>query len=142
MDDGRTPRSGQTGAIVAGAQELLRQSRLRERILRAVLQAIDQFDAVTELIGASDSADAARAALMDRLGIDEVQARAVAGLQVLKLARRERQQLTNEHNDAMTRVADLESILASPERQQELLGTERGNYLAGHAPSGAETAEG
>lgn len=141
MDAGQNPLSGQAGAIVAGTRQLLRRWHEREWILRAVLQAIDQFETVTELIRASESADGARSALMERLGLDEVQARAVAGMQVLKLARGERQRLADESGDAMAGIADLESILASPERQQELIGTERGAYLASHAPSVIKAAD-
>jgi DNA gyrase subunit A len=131
VDDGATPLSDQVKAIVAGAQFLVRKWEERAHILRAVLQSIDQFEAVAALIRSSDSAVAARTALMDVMDFDEVQARAVTDMQVLKLARREHQELADHYDEAMTHLADLESTLASPERQRELIGTERGDYLSG-----------
>ena len=67
---------------------------------------------------------------MDLLGIDEVQARAVSDMQVSRLAGRERQSLAAEYDESMAGVAEMEWILASPERQQELVGTEPGAELA------------
>ena len=130
MDDGKIPLGHQVEAIVAGAQYLLGGYQERAGLLRAVLRAIDQFDVVSALVRSSDSAATAESALMDLLDIDEAQARAVAGMQVLKLAAREHQRLAEEYAGLLAGIADLESILASPERQSELAGTDRGEYLA------------
>lgn len=67
---------------------------------------------------------------MDLLDIDEVQASAVASVQLARLAGRERQQLADDYDQVMAHVAELQSTLASPERQRELIGTEHGDYLA------------
>lgn len=122
-------------AIVAGAEHLLHRYHERAHILRAVLKGIDQFDAVRALIASSDSAPEAQRDMMALLDIDEVQARAVVSMQVLKLAKRERQMLADDCETLTAGIADLESTLASPERQRELAGTERGEYLAKQAES-------
>jgi DNA gyrase subunit A len=89
----------------------LRRYQERAHILDAVLRAIDQFDTVVAAVRSSDSADAARAALMDTLHLDDVQARTVAYMPVCQLARREL--LTEEYKEAMCQIAKLESKLAS-----------------------------
>ena len=85
----------------------LHSAQARAHILGAVLKAIDHFDIVTDLVRSCDSIAAARIALMDQMGLDEVQARAVTDMQVLQLARR--QLLADEFAEAKARVAELES---------------------------------
>ena len=61
---------------------------------------------------------------MGLLEIDEIQARAILDMQLRKLAALERQELINERDDLEAKIADYESILSSPERQREIVGTE------------------
>jgi DNA gyrase subunit A len=61
---------------------------------------------------------------MELLEIDEIQARAILDMQLRKLAALERQQLVDEYDDLMAQIAEYEAILASPERQREIIGTE------------------
>jgi DNA gyrase subunit A len=67
---------------------------------------------------------------MDLLEIDEIQARAILDMQLRKLAALERQQLTDEYNELMAQIADYEAILASPERQRQIVGTELSEIVA------------
>jgi DNA gyrase subunit A len=120
----------QIDVIVRRTRYLLRKAQERAHILRALLKAIDQIDAVIALIRASESAAAAQTGLMGLLDIDEIQARAILDMQLRKLAALERQQLTDEYNELMEAIADYEAILASPERQREIIGTELGEIAA------------
>src|SRR2546427_106620 len=79
---------------------------------------------VIVLIRASASAAEAQQGLMGLLEIDEIQARAILDMQLRKLAALERQELVNEYEDLTAKVADYEDILASPERQRRIIGTE------------------
>jgi DNA gyrase subunit A len=114
----------QIEVIVRRTQYLLRKAQERAHILVALLKAIDEIDAVIALIRASASAAVAQQGLMELLDIDEIQARAILDMQLRKLAALERQQLTDEYEELMTQIADYEAILASPERQREIIGTE------------------
>ena len=67
---------------------------------------------------------------MDLLEIDEIQARAILDMQLRRLAALERQQLIDEYDELMAEIADYEAILASPERQREIIGTELGEIVA------------
>ena len=120
----------QIEVIVRRTRYLLRKATERAHILVALLKAIDRIDEVIALIRASESATAAQQGLMDLLEIDEIQARAILDMQLRKLAALERQQLTDEYNELMAQIAGYEAILASPERQRQIVGTELGEIVA------------
>jgi DNA gyrase subunit A len=120
----------QLEVIVRRTQYLLRKAQERAHILSALIKAIDQIDAVIALIRASASAVAAQIGLMELLDIDEIQARAILDMQLRKLAALERQQLIDEYNELMAQIAEYEAILASPERQRQIVATELGEITA------------
>ncbi len=122
----------QIEVIVRRTRYLLRKARERAHILSALLKAIDQIDAVIALIRASESAAAAQQGLMGLLDIDEIQARAILDMQLRRLAALERQQLVDEYNELMAQIAEYEAILASPERQRQIVGTELAEIVAKH----------
>ncbi len=119
----------QIEVIVRRTQYLLRKAQERAHILSALLKAIDRIDEVIALIRGSASAAAAQQGLMAMLEIDEIQARAILDMQLRKLAALERQELTNEYDDLMAKIADYEDILASPERQRQIVGDELGEIV-------------
>src|SRR5450432_1326961 len=114
----------QIEVIVRRTQYLLRKAQERAHILSALIKAIDQIDAVITLIRASASAAAAQIGLMDLLDIDEIQARSILDMQLRKLAALERQLLIDEYEELMAQIAEYEAILASPERQREIVSSE------------------
>jgi DNA gyrase subunit A len=116
--------SHQIEVIVRRTRFLLRKAEERAHVLRALLKAIDRIDEVIALIRASASAAVAQQGLMDLLEIDEIQARAILDMQLRRLAALERQALVDEYDELMAQIADYEAILASPERQREIIGTE------------------
>src|SRR4051812_38835441 len=99
----------------------LRKAEERAHILRGYAKALDQLDAVITLIRNSESADAARGGLMELLEIDEIQATAILDMQLRRLAALERQRILDELAEIEARIADLEAILASPERQRQII---------------------
>jgi DNA gyrase subunit A len=105
----------QIQVIVRRTRYLLRRAQERAHIVSALLKAIDQIDAVIALIRGSASAAAAQQGLQD--------------LQLRRLAALERQQLTDEYENLMAQIADYEAILASPERQRQIVGTELGEIV-------------
>jgi DNA gyrase subunit A len=120
----------QIEVIVRRTRFLLRKAQERAHIVSALLKAIDAIDEVIALIRASASAAEAQQGLMDLLEIDEEQARAILDMQLRKLAALERQQLTDEYEELMARIAEYEGILASPERQREIVSEELGEIVA------------
>ncbi|HYA50751.1 MAG TPA: DNA gyrase C-terminal beta-propeller domain-containing protein, partial [Streptosporangiaceae bacterium] len=114
----------QIDVVVRRTRYLLRRAQERAHIVRALLKAIDRIDEVIALIRASESAAVARQGLMDLLEIDEEQATAILDMQLRRLAALERQQLIDEYDELMAKIADYEAILASPERQRQIVGEE------------------
>ena len=119
----------QIEVIVRRTAYRLRKAQERLHIVAALLKAIDRIDEVIALIRASASASEAQQGLMGLLEIDEIQARAILAIpasymQLRKLAALERQELTNEFEELTAKVADYEDILASPERQRQIVGSE------------------
>jgi DNA gyrase subunit A len=114
----------QIEVVVRRTRYLLRRAQERAHIVRALLKAIDRIDEVIALIRGSESAAAAQQGLMDLLEIDEEQARAILDMQLRRLAALERQQLVDEYDDLMAKIADYEAILASPERQRQIVSEE------------------
>jgi DNA gyrase subunit A len=119
----------QIEVIVRRTRYLLRKAQERAHILSALIKAIDQIDAVIALIRGSESAAAAQQGLMDLLEIDEIQARAILDMQLRKLAALERQELIDEYEEKMAQIAEYEAILASPERQREIVSSELGEIV-------------
>ncbi|MGH3296148.1 MAG: DNA gyrase subunit A [Trebonia sp.] len=108
----------------------LRKAQERLHIVAALIAAIDAIDEVIVLIRGSESAAAAQVGLMGLLGIDEIQARAILDMQLRKLAALERQALIDERDELEATIADLQSILDSPARQREIIGTELGEIVS------------
>jgi DNA gyrase subunit A len=119
----------QIEVIVRRTRFRLRKATERLHIVAALLKAIDRIDEVIALIRASASAAEAQQGLMGLLEIDEIQARAILDMQLRKLAALERQELVDERDELEAKIADYESILASPERQREIVGTELGEIV-------------
>jgi DNA gyrase subunit A len=119
----------QIEVIVRRTRYLLRQAQERAHIVRALLKAIDRIDEVIALIRGSESAAVAQQGLMQLLEIDEVQARAILDMQLRRLAALERQALADEYEELMAKIADYEAILASPERQRQIVGDELGEIV-------------
>src|SRR6266566_3955440 len=111
----------QLEVIVRRTRHRLRKAEERAHILRALLKAIDQLDAVIALIRGSASADAARGGLMELLDIDEIQATAILDMQLRRLAALERQRLIDEYAELEARIAELNAILASEQRQRGIV---------------------
>lgn len=130
LEDGKTPPGFLLDAIVAGTQKRIAQMQERARLVSAVLAAFGNMDAVRALVEASESPEAALSGVMDLLVIDQVQARTVLGLQLESLSPHRRQAISEEYEQVLAEVADLEAILASPGRLREIVGTERGANLA------------
>jgi DNA gyrase subunit A len=119
----------QIEVVVRRTRYLLRQAQERAHIVRALLKAIDRIDEVIALIRGSESAAVAQQGLMELLEIDEVQARAILDMQLRRLAALERQALADEYEELMAKIADYEAILASPERQRQIVGDELGEIV-------------
>ncbi|WP_374204854.1 DNA gyrase subunit A [Actinotalea sp. C106] len=120
----------QLDVIVRRTTYRLRQAEERAHILRGYLKALDALDEVIALIRASNTVEEARDGLMGLLEVDEIQARAILNLQLRQLAALERQKITDEYDGLMVKIADYKDILASPQRQRDIVGDELEEIVA------------
>ncbi|BCJ27069.1 DNA gyrase subunit A [Actinocatenispora sera] len=122
----------QIEVIVRRTRYRLRKAEERAHILRGLVKALDQLDEVIALIRRSPSADAARTGLIELLDVDEVQATAILDMQLRRLAALERQKIIQELSDIEATIADLQDILARPERQRKIVSEELAEIVRKH----------
>jgi DNA gyrase subunit A len=114
----------QVEVIVRRTTFRLRKAEERAHILRGLLKALDAIDEVIALIRRSDTVDVAREGLMGLLEIDELQANAILEMQLRRLAALERRKIVAEHDDLQTKIGEYNAILASSERQRQIISDE------------------
>jgi DNA gyrase subunit A len=113
--------SHQIEVIVRRTTFRLRKDEERAHILRGYLKALDALDAVIALIRRSATVEDARDGLIELLTIDELQARAILSMQLRQLAALERQKIIDEADLIEKRIADFKDILATPQRQRDIV---------------------
>jgi DNA gyrase subunit A len=90
-------------------------------VLQGYLIALDNLDAVIELIRAAADADAAREGLMKEFELSEIQAQAILDLRLRALTALERKRVEDEHKDLMERIGELRTILGDESRIDGLI---------------------
>ncbi|TDL11840.1 DNA gyrase subunit A [Mycolicibacterium obuense] len=111
----------QLDVIVRRTRYRLRKANERAHILRGLVKALDALDEVIALIRASANVDVARQGLIELLDVDEIQAQAILDMQLRRLAALERQRIIDDLAKIEAEIADLEDILAKPERQRAIV---------------------
>ncbi len=105
--------------VVRRTQYELDQAEKKAHILRGLIIAIDNLDAVISLIRASKTPEEAREGLMTNFDLDEIQARAILDMRLQKLTGLERDKLHEEYDELMKQIEHLKNILANePVRMQ------------------------
>jgi DNA gyrase subunit A len=119
----------QIEVIVRRTRYLLAEAERRIHILRGLLKALDQLDAVIALIRNAPSAEESKAGLMSLLDIDDLQATAILDLQLRRLAALERQRIIEQHNEIAAQIEDYTDILAKPGRQRQIVRDEMNDIV-------------
>jgi len=122
----------QIEVIVRRTRYRLRKAEERAHILRGYVKALDALDEVIALIRASETVDVARDGLMQLLDVDEIQAQAILDMQLRRLAALERQKIIDELAEIEREIADLQDILARPERQRQIVRDELTEIVEKH----------
>jgi DNA gyrase subunit A len=120
----------QVEVIVRRTKFRLAEKERRAHILRGYLKALDALDAVIALIRASKTPEEARTGLMKLLDVDELQANAILDMQLRRIAALERQKINDEYNELMSDIVELNTILASPEKQRQIIKSELQEVVA------------
>jgi DNA gyrase subunit A len=94
----------------------LRQAEKRAHVLEGYLKALDNLDAVINLIRNAADTDEARTGLMREFDLSEVQAQAILDLRLARLTGLARKEIEEEFKDLQERIAELRAILGDPAR--------------------------
>lgn len=90
----------------------LNKAEERAHILKGLLIALDNIDEVIKIIRGSRSTQAAKEGLIERFGLDDVQAQAIVDMRLRALTGLEREKLETEFKELMEKIAYLKTILA------------------------------
>jgi DNA gyrase subunit A len=96
----------------------LARARERAHILEGLLVALQNLDAVIDLIRRSRNADTARTNLQKEFKLTEIQAQAILDMQLRRLAALERRKIDEEYKEKLAEIKELELLLASPDRMR------------------------
>src|SRR5256885_679089 len=106
----------QREVIVRRTKHELRRAEARAHILEGLLIALENLDAVIELIRGSRDPDAARDGLMSNFELTREQAQAILDLRLQRLTAMESGKIQQEHADLVERIKELRDILGNESR--------------------------
>ncbi|HEY4607227.1 MAG TPA: DNA gyrase subunit A, partial [Acidimicrobiia bacterium] len=113
----------------------LEEAQARAHILQGLIIAVDNIDEVIKLIrGSADTADA-RANLIARFELFEIQANAILDMPLRRLTALEVDKLRTELAELQELIAELEKILADPKIRWEIIKEELGEVRSTFAES-------
>jgi len=90
----------------------LNKAEERAHILKGLLIALDNIDEVIKIIRGSQTVQIAKAELMERFGLTDVQAQAIVDMRLRTLTGLEREKLEAEYRELMKQIEELKAILA------------------------------
>ncbi|WRC91928.1 DNA topoisomerase (ATP-hydrolyzing) subunit A [Helicobacter pylori] len=102
----------------------LEKAKARAHILEGYLIALDNIDEIVQLIKTSQSPEAAKNALMERFTLSEIQSKAILEMRLQRLTGLERDKIKEEYQNLLELISDLNGILKSEDRLNEVVKTE------------------
>jgi len=111
----------------------LGKARARAHILEGLKIALDNLDAVIKTIRESADVDLARTNLMNGFDLSELQAQAILDMRLARLAALERKKIEDEYLAIIQLIAELEDILANPQRVLSIIKDELTELKKKHA---------
>ncbi|GHQ23815.1 DNA gyrase subunit A [Helicobacter pylori] len=102
----------------------LEKAKARAHILEGYLIALDNIDEIVQLIKTSPSPEAAKNALMERFSLSEIQSKAILEMRLQRLTGLERDKIKEEYQNLLELISDLNGILKSEDRLNEVVKTE------------------
>jgi len=107
--------------VVRRTEHDLRKAEARAHILEGYKIALDNIDAVIELIKKSKSVPDAREGLMKKFKLTEIQANAILEMRLQKLTGLERKKIEQEYLETIKKIEEFKSILASKARRMRII---------------------
>jgi DNA gyrase subunit A len=123
----------QRDVVVRRTKHRLRRAEARAHILEGLLVALEDLDAVIELIRSSPDPDAARDGLIERFELSREQAQAILDLRLQRLTALEADKIRSEHADLVEQIRELREILGDEERVNGVIKEELEEIKASYA---------
>ncbi|MFT2635795.1 DNA topoisomerase (ATP-hydrolyzing) subunit A [Helicobacter pylori] len=102
----------------------LEKAKARAHILEGYLIALDNIDEIVRLIKTSQNPEAAKNALMECFTLSEIQSKAILEMRLQRLTGLERDKIKEEYQNLLELISDLNGILKSEDRLNEVVKTE------------------
>lgn len=99
----------------------LEKAKARAHILEGLKIALDNIDEVVKIIRASANDTEAKDKLQDRFGLSPIQSQAILDMRLGRLTGLQRDKLEAEYQELLALIAELEAILRSEERLNEII---------------------
>ena len=102
----------QEEVVTRRTQYDLNKAQERAHILEGLLKALDNIDEVIRIIRGSQNTQIAKAGLIERFELSDVQAQAIVDMRLRTLTGLEREKLEAEYKELMEKIRKLQAILA------------------------------
>jgi DNA gyrase subunit A len=99
----------------------LEEAEKRAHILEGLRICVDNIDEIVKLIRAAADTASARAELMQRFGLSEIQAQAILEMRLQRLTGLERQKIEDEYRELLALIDHLRAILADPAKVMQIV---------------------
>ena len=110
--------------VTRRTQYELGEAEKRAHLLLGFMIILDNLDEAIQIIRSSRTPDEARAALMERFELSEIQSRAVVEMRLRQLTGMEQDKLRAEYEDLLKLIDHLKEILANIELRMQIIKTE------------------
>jgi len=107
--------------VVRRTEYLLREARKRIHILEGLIIALDNLDAVIELIRKSQTPEEAKNGLMEKFGLSEIQSKAILDMRLQRLTGLEMDKIREEYNAVLKEIEYYEKILGDKELRMSII---------------------
>ncbi|MGM0518963.1 MAG: DNA gyrase subunit A [Campylobacterota bacterium] len=99
----------------------LEKAKARAHILEGLKIALDNIDEVVQIIRSSSNDSEAKDKLQDRFGLSVIQSQAILDMRLGRLTGLQRDKLEAEYQELLALIAELEAILKSEEKLNEII---------------------
>ncbi|WP_082103454.1 DNA gyrase subunit A [Christensenella hongkongensis] len=111
----------QKDVIVRRTKFELEKAQKRAHILEGLIIALDNIDEIVNLIKKSPDAASARAALIERFGLSEIQAQAILDMRLQRLTGLERDKIEGEYREILAKIDHFNKILSTPQMVLDII---------------------
>ena len=102
----------------------LKKAEERDHILTGLIIALDNIDAIINILRSSANDEEAISRMMESFALSEIQANAIMEMRMRRLTGLQRQRIIDEHEELVKLIAELKDILANHHRILELIKSE------------------